>query len=362
MKQFLLFILPMFLLACQPSMRQVADVAQNKYAKGFTITEHEGYTEAVVYSPWKKGEILGRYYLVKDDSILTPFDGLRVRVPINKIICTSSTHIGFLQALGATDIVAGVCNKPRVYTPLTASCIDLGEDMQLSAEQVLLVAPEAVLMNTYGDADPTPRRLEKTGVPLIFNIEWTEQHPLGRAEWIRFVGALVDKQAEADSIFTAVCDSYHNLCTQVSKLPKATKLMTGNNFRGTWYMPAGNTYMGQLIHDAGAVYPFEEEQSGASIPLSLERCLMLFQDADVWIGSEAKSLAELKQLDEKHSWFNAYQTGRVYNFARRTNEIGANDFWETGTVHPDYILQDMIWILHPDEMPDYTPFFTQQLP
>ncbi len=70
----------------------------------------------------------------------------------------------------------------------------------------------------------------------------------------------------------------------------------------------------------------------------------------------------LAATDEKHTWFKAYQTGEVYNFYRRTTPTGANDFWETGTVHPKYILSDLIWLLYPTLLPaDYEPYFTNKL-
>jgi iron complex transport system substrate-binding protein len=31
----------------------------------------------------------------------------------------------------------------------------------------------------------------------------------------------------------------------------------------------------------------------------------------------------------------------VYNFLRRTTPSGANDFWESGVVHPERILRDL---------------------
>ena len=62
----------------------------------------------------------------------------------------------------------------------------------------------------------------------------------------------------------------------------------------------------------------------------------------------AKKIAELKNIDSKHTWFKAYQNGNVYNFYRRTLPSGANDFWESGTVHPERILSDIQSILQGD--------------
>lgn len=124
--------------------------------------------------------------------------------------------------------------------------------------------------------------------------------------------------------------------------------MSGMSWRGTWYVPAGGTFMGNLFRDAGAEYKYEDNPSTSSIPLTMEQAIQDFAQADVWVGCEATSLKELEAIDKKHTWFNAFQTGLVYNFRRRALPSGANDFWETGTVHPERILQDLQHILEGD--------------
>ena len=124
--------------------------------------------------------------------------------------------------------------------------------------------------------------------------------------------------------------------------------MSGMSWRGTWYVPAGGTFMGNLFRDAGAQYKYEDNPSTSSIPLTMEQAIQDFAQADVWVGCEANSLKELEAIDKKHTWFKAFQTRQVYNFRRRALPSGANDFWESGTVHPERILQDLQHILEGD--------------
>ena len=137
--------------------------------------------------------------------------------------------------------------------------------------------------------------------------------------------------------------------------------MSGASYRGTWYVPSGTTYMGCLFRDAGAAYTFADERTNGSIPLTMEQALRAFSDADVWVGANARTMEELRAIDEHHTWFKAYQTGRVYHFYGRTNSTGGNDFWETGVVHPEIILSDLQWALYPDLYPDYEPYFIGKL-
>ena len=124
--------------------------------------------------------------------------------------------------------------------------------------------------------------------------------------------------------------------------------MSGMSWRGTWYVPAGGTFMGNLFRDAGAQYKYEGNPSTSSIPLTMEQAIQDFSQADVWVGCEANSLKELEAIDKKHTWFHAFQTREIYNFRRRALPSGANDFWESATVHPERVLQDLQKVLRGD--------------
>jgi iron complex transport system substrate-binding protein len=124
--------------------------------------------------------------------------------------------------------------------------------------------------------------------------------------------------------------------------------MSGMSWRGTWYVPAGGTFMGRLFKDAGAQYKYQNNPSTSSIPLNMEQALQDFEEADVWVGCEANTLEELESIDQKHLWFKAYQNKQVYNFRKRSTPTGANDFWESGVVHPERLLHDLRNILKGD--------------
>ena len=103
--------------------------------------------------------------------------------------------------------------------------------------------------------------------------------------------------------------------------------MSGMSWRGTWYVPAGGTFMGKLFKDAGAAYRYANNPATSSIPLNIEQVIQEFADADVWVGADVRTFAELKAMDAKHTWFQAYQTGQVYHYLKRSLPSGANDFW-----------------------------------
>ncbi|MBR6166903.1 MAG: ABC transporter substrate-binding protein, partial [Paludibacteraceae bacterium] len=257
------------------------------------------------------------------------------------------------------DCLAAVCNPELIYTPVKGDEIDLGDSMKPSAERVLQANLDALLAVNYGQYDNLEAaRIEKLGVFTIYINEWQEDSPLARAEWIRVLGALTGKLPQADSIFHEVETKYKSL-QQSAVSRQTTKIMSGNNFRGTWYVPSGKNYLAYLFKDAGADYPFYDDERETSIPLTIEETLRYFHEADVWVGAGGDSLDELAQMDEKHTWFKAFQEGRVYNWRKQRLPSGANNFWERGVVHPEEMLEDVIHILN--NAPDSTLHFAVRL-
>ena len=317
--------------ACQP--KSTSSVTDD--TAGFTVDIQNDSTIITIYSPWQKGQVMQK---------------LSFNQPYERIVCTSATHMGFIHELGMMDKVVGVCRPERVYNLSKEDrerIIDIGDDMQPSMEKILLLDPDLVILYTYAQGDPIPAQVEALGIPILYCNEWTETTPLARAEWIRLFGAIFGCLNHADSIFASVRDAYEQLKVDSLKF-KGKSLMSGMSWRGTWYVPAGGTFMGNLFRDAGAQYKYEDNPSTSSIPLTMEQAIQDFSQADVWVGCEANSLKELEAIDKKHTWFNAFQTGQVYNFRRRALPSGANDFWESATVHPERVLQDLQKVLRGD--------------
>ncbi len=344
--------------SCKHPEKQLAPSEQTQYLR---LTDTLGVRKAEVFDPFNRSQVLARYYLVRDSLTAVPADGVRIITPLRRLATTSATHIGFLQALGRTDRVVAIATPHLVYNLPEQPTTDIGEDINLRIEPLLLSHPDALIISAYGQNMQSLGHIEEAGIPVIYMTEWRENNPLARMAWVRFVGELVGEEARADSLIAAVCEAYHKEVLAAGKVEQRRQIMSGASFRGTWYVPSGNTYMGQLFRDAGADYAYADNTSDASLPLTMEQALQVFGNADVWVGCNAKSLNELKQIDEKQTWLRAYQTGEVYNFYRRRNATGGNDFWETGVVHPEYILRDLRYALYPASLPDYEPFFLEKL-
>ena len=322
---------------CAPHPAEQGGVPQgNTYATGFRITPTDTGTIVEVFQPYKR---------------------LCIKQPMRRLGTMSTVQVGFLYALDAIDCLVAVCNPELIYTPVKGDEIDLGDSMKPSAERAVQAGLDMLLAVNYGQYDNLEAtRLEKLGVPIIYINEWQESSPLARAEWIRVLGALTGHLAQADSVFAEVETRYNGL---IANSQRPTTIMSGNNFRGTWYVPSGKNYLAYLFRDAGAQYPFYDDERATSIPLSIEETLRYFHEADVWVGAGGNSLNELAEMDEKHTWFKAYRNGRVYNWRKQMKPSGANNFWERGVVHPEEMLEDVIHMLN--NAPDSTLHFANRL-
>lgn len=359
MKKYLLLIsLTLLLAACHKREAAVVLPAITGEAQYLRIHDGGTYRQVDILNPWQEGQLTARYYLVRHDSIATPQDGVRLHVPVERIATTSATQVGFLHALGESGRIVGMTTPHLVYNRPTQAVQDLGNDFDMNIEQLLLCQPDLLLMTRYPQDMGNVTRLRQLGIPMMELVEWTEQDPVARAAWIRLFGALTCREEAADSILRQVQSDYTALAQAKDEHSKVT-LMSGQSFQDTWYVPTSRTYMGRLILDAGAQYAFATDTTSGSLPLTLENALIAFAEAEVWIGVNARSLAELAAIDEKHTWFASYQNGRVYHFQHRSTDAGANDFWETGVVHPEYILEDIQNVLHPKA--EYEYHFIEQL-
>ena len=192
--------------------------------------------------------------------------------------------------------------------------------------------------------------LEKIKSPLIQTREHLEAHPLGRAEWIRFMGLLLNKEALADSIFNAVADAYNARAASVLKSSSEFSearpvVITGIPYSGIWYMPGGASYAAALFNDAGFDYPWSEQKEQAVLPLSFEKVFPEALSADMWIGaSNHKTLQQLISTEKRFSAFRSVQAGQVWVYDKRSLPAGGNDYFESAGVRPDLLLEDLIRI------------------
>lgn len=363
----------LFFISCgnKKSNNQTTEQPNNRtslyYAQGFSIRNFENYKELTVFSPWKKDEVYAKYFLVKDENTDVPTNGIKVKIPLQSIAVASVTYLEFLSLLDEIQSISGVCTPKLVYNQAVQQSFeagkitDLGDPYSINVEKTMMLRPNALMMSGYSQSDANAQRIQQAGISVIYNNEWMETSLLGRAEWIKFVGAFYDKDAKSDSIFNEIESRYNEMKAKAVQIEKKPTIMAGSNFRGTWYVPAGRSFMSELFRDAGGDYFFANDSTTGSLPLNVEAVLKNFSDTDIWLNCNFATIHELVKSDSKHALFRPVKENRVYNFNKRLLPSTANDFWESAVARPDLLLGDLIAILHPEILPDWEFVYAEQL-
>ncbi len=349
----------MFLMSCSNSNSPQTKVNNsNNYARGFQIEKLDSFTQLTVFNPWEKARNVSvDYYLVdKNEPIPQSLSGKNIiRTPVQRVICLSTTHLAFLDVLNETDKVVGISGSQYVSNNAVRKKIaagkvaDVGYGQNLNYELIVQQHPELVMVYGIGsEVTSYSHKLKELGIPVVLFAEYLEESPLGKAEWIKFAGALFEKETKASSFFNQIEKDYLALKKKVEGKKNKPKVLVGSPYKDSWWVPGANSYMASLIKDAGGDYLGKENPSHESYVISFEHALSWANHADVWINmGNLASRKEILATDRRFEKFGVFKNGKIYNNIKKLSESGGNDFWESGTVHPNLVLRDLISIFYP---------------
>ena len=141
-----------------------------------------------------------------------------IMVPVQKIVCMSTTHVAMISALGEENSIAGMSGTGFIYSGELKSRAeeglikDVGYEANLNKELILKIMPDITMIYGVGsESSGYVGKIEELGIKVIYNADYLETDPLGKAEWIKLFGALYCRENMADSIFNAEAEAYNNL-------------------------------------------------------------------------------------------------------------------------------------------------------
>ena len=352
--RFLIYILALITTSCSSrgnsNVEQLRPLYTPKYATSFSLgTDSLSRTVLTITNPYQSDKPFEQKIYLLNDTDTAPAAAHSLRIPAERISSLSSSHIAMLDAVGCADKVVGVSGiKFITNSSVRSSAIEIGYDSALDFERIKAIGTDLILLyGLYGEDSATTTKLNQLGIPYIYIGDYIEPSPLAKAEWIVAISALCGKMSEGIEYFTALEQRYNALKAQAASYTSRPKVMLNTPYNDTWFMPPVRNYAVQLIADAGAEYIYPQNNSSESVAISLEQALLLASTADVWIHlGQISSLAQLKAENPKFASVPAIVNGRIYNNTKRTTPYGGSDFWESGTVNADIVLQDMIKLLH----------------
>ncbi len=341
-----------------------------KYAEGFEITAFEDYKAITLKNPWPGSNLTFKYALVEKGATLPNaenYDAV-VEVPVKRIVVTSTTHIPSLESLDEIGALIGFPNLNYISSEKTRAQIsdgkimEVGKNEDLNTEILLDLAPDAVVGFAVDGKNSTFSILQNAGIPVLYNSDWTETSPLGKAEWIKFFGALFNKEKQADSIFNSIETAYLSAKEIASTAKERPTVISGAMFKDIWYMPQGESWGAQFIEDANGNYLWSNSKGTGSLSLSLESVLEKGHGADIWIGpGQFTRFEDLQNASQAYTQFNAFKIKEVYTYNLKKGEKGGSIYFELAPNRPDLVLKDLIKILHPELLPEHILYFFSKL-
>ena len=358
-----------------PGIDYFPEKANLSHAQGFTLEYFKHYKLVTVTTPWPGATQAFRYLLVQCGAPIPEgfTDAQVIQVPLPSIAMLSTTHLPHLEVLDALDRLVAVSSYQTVYSPAVRRLIDAGQVAEVgrgpgvNLEAILDLRPALVTAMGYDQPQYNAHALlGDAGIKVAINADYVEPTLLGRAEWLKFTAAFLNREGLAQRRFAALAERYQDYAALVPEVPSGQRpaVFFGSLHRDVWNMPGGDSYLARWVADAGGAYPWAEDRHRASIPLSFETVFERAQEADVWLTSDLDwfKRSDLLAANDRHSVFKAFREGRVYNNNARLNARQANDYWEAGIIEPDLLLADLIAILHPDRLPDHPLKYFRRLP
>ncbi len=330
-----------------------------KYAKGFTITDHQDYRKITVNNPWQQSSgISFDYYLVDDGKEIPPeIVGKEIiRTPVKSVICLSTSHVGFLSALHEINSLkalsgSGFVSDQEVQKAvLSKKIVEIGYDQGINYELILSLKPDLIMAyGVGGEVTGFLNKLRDLGLNVILNGEYLEDSPLAKAEWIKFVGAFYNKEKESADYFSLIEKNYNEISQKVISVKYHPTVLTGLPYKDAWWMAGGHSSVAALIKDAGGEFLWRDNTSREAFVVSLEEVVVRSAKADFWINcGTANNIEEIIATDSRFSSFPQVKKKAIFNNNLQMSPGGGNDYWEMGVVRPDLILADLVKIFHPE--------------
>lgn len=330
---------------------------KNQYAENFTIKHEKDYTLLEINNPWIDAKNINyTYAIATHPKAQLPKNTIHINNIPTRVAAISTTHLAFIEALNKIESVMAISDAQYVYnknikTKHSKGMItEVGFETNLNIEKLLQLKTDLVFI--YGishEIEPLRKKLLKVGITPVMIGEYTEKHPLGKAEWIKVFGAIYNQNEQANQIFDSIVSEYSNLKQLAANVKNRPTVFTGLPWNETWHTPGGKSFTAQLIYDAGGTYIFATDTATINYQYDTEIVYQRAGNADFWINTGiAVSLQQIESTDKRMNLFKAFSTKTTFNNNFRSVPGGGSDYMESGAVNPHIILADLIKIFHPE--------------
>ena len=307
-----------------------------QYAENFSVDYFEGGYTLLSVKDGTKILVVPEEKEIPEEKMISERLGDDVIVlqrPVGNLYLVASAVMDMFDALDATDTVrfsgqkadgwyieaarqamadgdmlyAGKYNQPDYELIVSGDCSLAIENMMISH------SPEVVEM------------LESFGIPVMIEYSSYESHPLGRVEWIKFFGALVGKEEEAEQAF----DEQLSILEDVTADDRTDKtvaffFITSN---GLVQVRQSSDYVPKMIELAGGRYIFDQlgeaDSARSTVNMQIEEFYSGAKDADfiIYNSSIDGGVASVEELLGKCALLEDFKSVQEGNVWCTTNDM-----------------------------------------
>ena len=346
-----------------------ATLLEMKHAETFKVYERDGYRIVDLRAPlvsWggsaQGADHSARIVLVPKTLEAPPLtgdleDAVVVRTPVERIAVNNGAMEAIIVALEVEDRLVAV-GGVKSYDDSIRARSRSGELAQVgygwasppNIDPLLDSDPDIFLMvlEDLGHAEHY-ERIKDLGVPVVPVFLEAEASYMGPVDYVRLIGMMSGREAEADAFVSMVAENIRNLRSLVADRPPRTVLDAWYDGSGRWMATVRNA-KNALLEDAGGINPMaqaDDVRLDDFVRVGTEELLQNGRDVDCWIIRDSHSVAfdDVAVLENFKSW----REGCLFASDGMTKpEADAFDLYQTGPIRPDVILGDMVRMLHPD--------------
>lgn len=193
--------------------------------------------------------------------------------------------------------------------------------------------PLAIESTMIGHASEITEQLEQLGIAVLVDQSSNEPHPLGRSEWIKLYGALLNEEDKAAQVFSEQAGYLSAVSDSIPSGKTVAFFYVSSS--GRIIARRSGDYVSRMIELAGGKYIFDKLGDStartSTVPLEPEFFYSEARDADIIIynATIAEAVSSLPELVEKCPLlvdFKAVRDGNVWctskNMYQETTALG----------------------------------------
>lgn len=298
-----------------------------KYAESFSVDYYQGGYKII--TDWN-----GRRTLLVPEGKEVPqlkADINVIHLPIESVGVFATTAAAELRPLGLLDKISLVTTEvddwhiPEVKEGMEEGRITyVGRNSSPDYELIQAIKPDLVLITTgtgHG-TDEVAAKFDELGIKWISRGSQRESDPRGRLEWVKFVGALFDKEEEAEEFYDAQLKKIEEIEERVANLEgereKFASFFLSNDI---YYVRNKGDYEVKMIELAGGEYILSHlnpDQDGNS-KMNAEELYKGIEDVDILfynnrLGRSIQSIDDLIASAEYFADIKAVRDRRVWGY------------------------------------------------